>query len=188
MKNTIKVVRCIAIIALVAVIGFSMTACDKSPSTIKTIPGLKTTNPPAGAMANAGIDQAVLNALYAGAGQRSNFGSSEYQGYVLDEDEYYGKLILYFQNRTNKSYNETIKALADNLNVDYWEGIGEEYYQNYFNYVYEGDKPNNISMCFGDYNEVNNFNFIMLFKDKFNIDGGSIPANVLSVSFLWFVE
>ncbi|MDR0463764.1 MAG: hypothetical protein LBG94_01460, partial [Treponema sp.] len=121
MKNLFKL---FGIIALAAIIGLSMTACDpggndnnnnnnnnnNSSSGNITVPGLTTGAPTSAMLTSVGISSTTYNGMSNSARSvaRALADDPNYSGYVYGEDEYGYYLSFYWTNKTIAKYNALV--------------------------------------------------------------------------------
>ena len=171
MKNLMKL---FGIIALTAIIGFSMTACgddDDDDSGNITVPGLTSGAPTTAMLTNVGISNTTYNGMSDSARSvaRALADDSNYSGYVYGEDEYGYYLSFYWTNKTIAKYNALVAFLTTDLGLEF-EGYDDD-----------GD---GILTSFGD-DTVNGKTYIVFFHKKDWADSGwFFPENALGIDFV----
>ena len=112
MKNMYKL---LGIIAMAAIIGITMTACEleEEPDFLDAIT-LSTSTPTQAALNAGGINSTEYNAILAAAGEGG------YRGWLIDSD---GDLFMAWEGRTLQQSNNVHAALIT---------VGEPFYHDYY--------------------------------------------------------
>ena len=160
MKNLIKI---FGIIALVAIIGFSMTACkSESNIPVASLNGFSTSTPPSDKLTAAGLTEAEYKPIV-------DAGGSGYQGWRE------GSLELAWTGKNTSDFNNVVaelKKLDNNLEMP------DDVKIMFLGFIEL--TPSDVDFTAFVYGTDHKY-FAMLFltKKSINIEGENIPANVL---------